>query len=371
MIAHLRKEADDKGLLQHEMKETCSRLMNDVIAICAFGVSVNSFEEPTNTFFLSGRKLMEVNGPKGFLKFFGYHLVPGLMKLMDIQLFDSVTRTFFKDLILGTLDHRWKNGIYQNDVIDVLMRVRQGENVQLDHDDKDTAGFATVQESEVGKRKHKRQWTEDEMVAQAFLFFLAGFDTSSTVMSFATYEIMLNPEIQERLFEEVRAMHEANGGRLTYENIKELKYLDMVVSETLRMWTPFPVFDRLCTKTLEYDDGQLKHTFEKGTALWLNVAGIHNNPKYYPNPRKFDPERFNEENRRKINPDTYLAFGSGPRACIGSRFALMEVKIMLFYLVLNFELVVIERTQIPLQMKNGLGAMLTKDGIWTGLKKRE
>lgn len=189
-------------------------------------------------------------------------------------------------------------------------------------------------------------------------------------MSFATYEIMLNPLIQERLYEEVRLHHEATDGQLTYENLKDLKYLDMIVSETLRKWTPFPVNDRLCTKTLEFDDGDFKHTFEKGTGIWMNVSGIHNNPKYYPEPRKFDPERFNDKNKASIIPETFLAFGSGPRACIGSRFALMEMKIMLFHLVLNFELVAIERTQVPLKLKKTIGALVAKDGIWTGLRKR-
>lgn len=372
MIEHMSKEADKKGdLVQYEMKETCSRLLNDVIAISAFGVSVNSFEDPNNDFYLSGRQLMNILGPLGMIKFFGFRLVPGLMKQLGIQLFDQRARKFFKGIILSTLDNRWKNGIQNNDVIDVLLKVRQGQTVNAEHDEKDTAGFATVQESELGKSKHKRQWTDDELVSQAFLFFLAGFDTSSTLMSFASYEIMLNPEIQERLFEEVRLHHELTNGKLTYENLKDLKYLDMVVSETLRMWSPFPVIDRLCTKTLEFDDGEFKHTFEEGTGLWINAAGIHNNPKYYPEPRKFDPERFNEENKRLISPDTFLAFGSGPRACIGSRFALMEVKVMLFYLVLNFELVAIEKTQIPLQLKKTIGALMAKEGIWTGLRKRE
>lgn len=371
MTQHLRKEAENKEMVPYEMKEMCSRLMNDVIAICAFGFSVNSFENPENEFFLAGRKLMDFNNTLGFLKFFGYRLTPSLMKMFNIQLFDKKTRTFFKDLILGTLDHRWEKEIHHNDVIDVLMRVRHGEKVGMDHDDKDTAGFATVNESEVGKGKHRRQWTDDELVAQAFLFFLAGFDTSSTLMSFATYEIMLNPDIQQRLFEEIRDANEGNGGKVTYENMKTLKYLDMVVSETLRMWTPFPVVDRVCTKNLDYDDGELKHTFEVGTGLWLNIAGIHNNPKYYPEPRKFNPERFSDENKHLINPDTFLGFGTGPRACIGSRFALMEVKIMLYYLVLNFELVSCEKTEVPLQLKKTLGGLLAKNGIWAGLKKRE
>lgn len=371
MVEHMRKKADEKGLLEYEMKDVCSRYMNDIIALCAFGVTVNSFENPTNEFMTSGKKLVDFNNPMGFAKFFGFRIFPELMKMAKIQFFDSKTRGFFKDLILSTMDYRKKNNITRPDMVNLLMEVREGKSIRSDHDEKDNAGFATVQESDVGKASHKREWSDDELIAQCFLFFLAGFDTSSTLMSFASYEIMINEDVQERLYQELKDHHESEG-KLTYESLQKLKYLDMVVSETLRKWPPFPMIDRRCTKTLDYDDNQgFKYTFEKGTILWLNICGIHNNPKYFSDPRKFDPERFSEENKHLINPDAYLPFGSGPRNCIGSRFALMEVKCILYYLVLNFKLVPIEKTQIPLQLKTTLGALMARDGIWVGFNKRK
>lgn len=137
-------------------KEGASRLMNDIIAICAFGCSVDSFEDPENAFFISGKKLMDMNNILGFVKFFGFRLIPSVMKFFDIQLCDKKIRTFFKDLILSAIEDRWKNGVYQNDVIDVLMKAHRKVLMHHDHDEKDSAGFATVQESEVGKAKTKR-----------------------------------------------------------------------------------------------------------------------------------------------------------------------------------------------------------------------
>lgn len=101
------------------------------------------------------------------------------------------------------------------------------------------------------------------------------------------------------------------------------------------------------------------------------IYGYHRDPNYFPDPLKFDPERFNEENRGNIDPDTYLPFGIGPRNCIGSRFALMEVKTIFYYLLLNFTFEVTEKTQIPLKYaKNPVGIQAEK-GIWLALKPRD
>lgn len=103
----------------------------------------------------------------------------------------------------------------------------------------------------------------------------------------------------------------------------------------------------------------------------IPIYGFHHDPKYFPEPEKFDPERFSDENKGDIDPDTYLPFGIGPRNCIGSRFALMELKTIFYYLVLNFSLEVTEKTQIPLKFdKNPIG-LKTERGIWVALKPRK
>lgn len=92
---------------------------------------------------------------------------------------------------------------------------------------------------------------------------------------------------------------------------------------------------------------------EKGTAIVIPSA-IQNDPKYWPNPEKFDPERFSDENKSKIHPYTYLPFGVGPRMCIGNRFTLMEVKTLTFYLLSTFEIVPVAETTLKFNM-NALG----------------
>lgn len=97
---------------------------------------------------------------------------------------------------------------------------------------------------------------------------------------------------------------------------------------------------------------------------------MHWDSKYYPEPERFDPERFSDENKSKFNPHAYLPFGAGPRNCIGSRFALMETKAVFFYLLAKFDIVVTEKTPIPLKISRSKFRLDCDEGFWMGLKLR-
>lgn len=157
-------------------------------------------------------------------------------------------------------------------------------------------------------------------MAQAMTFYGDGFETSSTALSFALYEIASNPEIQKKLMQEIDAAIIKNNGVINYEMILEMNYLDLVFSETLRMHSPVLFLARVCTKPFELPspkrDG-LNVKIEVGTPMIVPVLAIHNDPTYYPNPRNFDPERFTEDNKNTRPKCAFLAFGEGPRICLG------------------------------------------------------
>lgn len=130
----------------------------------------------------------------------------------------------------------------------------------------------------------------------------------------------MNPDVQQKLYEEVCEVEKTlNGKPLPYDVLQKMKYIDCVISETLRHWPPAPMTDRVCVKDYEYDDGETKFTFEKGMAFWIPIYSLHHDEKYFPNPNKFDPERFNDNNKDNILFGTFVPFGIGPRNCIVSR----------------------------------------------------
>lgn len=355
-----------------EMKELFSRFGNDVIATTAFGIEVDSFRQPENDIFLLGKGVMQPNGLLNILKGIGYVLFPKLMIKMNVDLMSKEHDQFFRRTIHETIRNRQENNIYRPDMLELLMQAKKGNLIHSVEKQSEEKAFSVVNESQVGKRSHNRVWTDDELLAQALIFFLAGFETVSTTLIFIAYELTKNTNVQIRLYKEIleteNSLHEKP---LSYEVLQAMPYMDMVVSETMRLWPIATIVDRLCVKDYVYDDGKgCRFTIEKGRSVIGSVIGFHHDPKYYTQPKMFDPERFSVENRRNINPDAYLPFGIGPRNCIGSRFALMEMKVVIYYLLLNFSFEVTEKTQIPLKLEKSPTKIAPEKGIWVELKPR-
>ncbi|EAT41568.1 AAEL006784-PA [Aedes aegypti] len=365
-------EAKARKRLEFEMKDTFTRFGNDVIATVAFGIKVDSMRDRDNEFYMKGKQLLNFQTFLLKIKFIMMRAMPTLAEKLGVDLLDAEAVKYFKGMILENMKQRKAHGIIRNDMIHMLMEVRKGA-LKHEKDEQDTkdAGFATVEESQVGKTTHSRIWKDNELVAQCFIFFVAGFDTVSTGLTFLAYELALNPEIQQRLYEEIIETETTLEGKsLTYEVLQKMKYLDMVVSEGLRKWPAGILGDRYCTKDYQYKDAAGSFVIEKGTSLWIPTIAIHNDPQYYPNPEKFDPERFSDENKSKINPFAYMPFGVGPRNCIGSRLALMEMKLIMYYLLREFSFEPTEKTQIPLKLVMSGFALQGEKDVWLEFKPR-
>lgn len=282
MMDFLRKETEDKDIVSYEMKDLCSRFSNDIIALCAFGIQVDSMTDRENAFFKAGQSTSDFGSPKMVWKFFGFKLTPGLMRFFDIQLFGGVQK-FFKEMVLGTMKIREERKIIRPDMINLLMEIRKGTlRAEKSNDVEDSMGFTTVKEDETdadsGRSKERKNWTDDEIVAQCFLFFVAGFDTIATALSFAVYHLALDPDVQEKLYQEILEINseiESKGPGLSYETLQRMNYMDQVVSETLRMYPP-AMTDRECTKDCVIEDGDaFRVECKKKMAVWLPIFAIH------------------------------------------------------------------------------------------------
>ena len=320
MSAFLKQKALKGDAINVEVKELYSKHTTDIIASTAFGIKTNSLENEKNDFYKNSKILINFGNFKSILRFLILRTIPAVGRYFNMQFVDSEVGAFFKSIILDTMDVRSKQNIFRPDMINLLMQIKKGNYQQItdEAEEKHTDGFATVEESQIGKNKIKREWSDNEIVAQCFLFFLAGFDTTSSFLSFASYELAINNDIQDKLYAEIfETNSQLSGKSLSYDVLQKMKYMDMFVSEVLRHWPPAALTDRMCVKDYSYDDGELKFTVKKGDAIWIPIYPIHHDPHYFPDPDKFDPERFNDNNKNNIISGTYNPFGVGPRNCIG------------------------------------------------------
>lgn len=120
----------------------------------------------------------------------------------------------------------------------------------------------------------------------------------------------------------------------------------------MRKWSPIVNVDRVCTKSYTIEPvhpDEKPITLKVGDAVGLAPSCIHRDPKYFPNPEVFDPERFSEENIHKIVPYSYIPFGVGPRNCIASRYAILQTKLAVYHILLRCKIVSTRRTPSPVK----------------------
>ena len=183
-----------------------------------------------------------------------------------------------------------------------------------------------------------------------------------------------NPDVQERVQQEIDETLETNNGELTYEAMHEIKYLDAVINEILRLYPIALFIDRLCVKDFELPParpGDKPFTIKAGMNVWVPVIAIHQDSKYYENPLKFDPGRFYENNKTITNSSAYMPFGLGPRMCIGNRFALTEIKVLLCHVLAKCSIKLAPKTITPLQFEKGVFNVTGKNGFWLAIEPRK
>lgn len=185
-------------------------------------------------------------------------------------------------------------------------------------------------------------------------------------MTFALYELARNKDIQDRLRNEILNAVKENNGKLTYDIIFDLKYLDMVINETLRKYPPAFIIFRRSKEDFKIPDSNL--IIPKNTDININIFSLQNDPEYFPDPHKFNPERFSSENLPKITPFTFIPFGQGQRSCVGRRFGVMQSKIGIAKLIANFEFDVCDKTSIPLEFTKPTFFLAPSNLMWLNVK---
>lgn len=195
-----------------EMKDIFSRYTTDMIGSCVFGIEGKSLEDSENIFNKMGRKFFNEPRLSGVKLFLAAAFANFFRKLGVMFVQDEISE-FYTDIVNQTIFEREKTNIERKDLMNLMIQLKNKGRLDDDLTSENKSDFITTQ----------------EIINQSFVFFVAGFETSSTTMAFALNELVANPEIQEKLRKEINLVLEKNDGQITYDSITEMKYLEQVV----------------------------------------------------------------------------------------------------------------------------------------------
>lgn len=225
------------------------------------------------------------------------------MKLLKIKAIPKRSADFLNNLVEDTIKFREENNVSKKDFMQSLIQLRNSGKISGEG----------LWEKETAAEEFK-QMSIEECTANAFLFYLAGFDTSSSAISNCLFELSRNPQILAKAQRHVDEVLEAHNGEVTYECIKDMKYLDCLILETVRLYPSLSFLNRECTE--DYSVPNTNYVIKKGTPILISLVAMHRDPKYFPEPERFNPDRFLDD-VKGYDPAAFMPFGEGPRACIG------------------------------------------------------
>uniref|UniRef100_A0A6Q2XKW2 Thromboxane-A synthase n=1 Tax=Esox lucius TaxID=8010 RepID=A0A6Q2XKW2_ESOLU len=382
LLTNLNGNAESGKSFDIHRYSTSEGFTMDVIASVAFGTQVDSQKDPNDPFVHHAQKFFSFSffTPLMIL-FIAFPFVIPLARILPNKRRDEMNN-FFINCIQKIIRQRDEQPVEERrrDFLQLMLDTRSSkEGVSLEHFDvvnhaDELAPTHTHPENDRDAHEssntrsvqtQKRMMTEDEIVGQAFVFFLAGYETSSNTLAFSCYLLALHPECQSRLQAEVDCFF-TRYDLPDYTNVQELKYLDMVISESLRLYPPGFRFAR----DVDNDCMVNGQFIPKGATLEIPAGFLHYDPEYWPEPKKFNPERFTAEAKASRHPFVYLPFGAGPRSCVGMRLAQLEIKIALVHVFRRFNIVACTETKVPLELKSHT-TLGPKDGIYVKITKRE
>ncbi|EFN78002.1 Cytochrome P450 6k1 [Harpegnathos saltator] len=307
-----------------DVKDFTTDITTNMICSIAFGLNIDAINNPECELRKTAREIFEVDKLRGF-KLLMVFFYPQLSRYISLRFFEKKTSDLLRKIFWETINYRLKSGEKRNDVIDTLIDLKEK------YKDQDFEDF---------------KFDGDDLLAQAAIFFTGGYETTASAMSFTFYELAVQPKIQDRLRREILDVLNENEGKITYDMVLSLSYLEMVIAETLRKYPILATLDRKAMQDYKIPNHDL--VIEKGTPIFFSLFGMHYDPKYFPDPEKFDPERFSKENKSSIPSCVYMPFGEGPRGCIANRLGKLQTKLGIIKLLSQYEVTPSEKTAIPM-----------------------
>nr|QST15048.1 CYP360A8 protein [Diaphanosoma celebensis] len=330
LVERLMPVAEGDG--KFNAKEIFGTFTIDVISKCAFGMQIHNLGQEDDPFIKNAKQVFIpsiTTSPMIVLPF----IFPKINELFGDKYVIGEEFKFFVDVLENAIKERAGTDQKFDDFIDLAI---------------ESIGDAASSDKGSAISSWSRDEVEEIVVAQAALFFTAGFETTATTLTTAAYLLAKHPEIQDK-FHDLIVQKVEEHGEVCHEMFWDFPYADQVINEVLRLYAPAVRLERECSKDFTFKGIHVK----KGMMVTIPTYAVHYSEEYYPNPLKFDPDRWDPVNKQDRNPYAFIPFGLGPRNCVGMRFAMEELKIALCTLLLTFKFVPVKETTEALHLKEG------------------
>uniref|UniRef100_A0A0K8TUJ7 unspecific monooxygenase n=1 Tax=Epiphyas postvittana TaxID=65032 RepID=A0A0K8TUJ7_EPIPO len=291
-----------------DVRDIMARYTTDFIGAVAFGIDSDSMKNEDSLFRQVGKRIFTItkwDASRNLFKF----IFPDTFRKMYI--FPSMIEENIMKLMRGILKQRNYKPSGRNDFVDQLMELKQKGTIRVESvEHKNPDGSPKLVEMELD---------EYVMAGQMFIFFAAGFETSSSATSYTLHELAFNPEAQRKCQQEIDKVLSRYDNKLCYEAVCEMKYLDMCLKEGMRLFPSLGWLKRRCERA--YAVPGAGFSIDAGVDVVVPVNGLHRDARHWDQPERFLPERFEQPLKHKF---VYLPFGEGPRACVGERLGRMQ-----------------------------------------------
>ncbi|CAN7989348.1 unnamed protein product, partial [Ixodes hexagonus] len=335
-------------------KVSCG-LSLDVIAKCALAWQVDCQKSPNNPVVLKLRNILETAETPITNTFVAF---PFLRELAEwIYPYTKHAKDTFGIIenLRRVVELRRRDSKHRAvDMLQLLLDAQEGKDPDAN----------TVQ-TDTTEGHGEFLMSDDKLLANSFLLLLAGFETTATSLACMMHLLSQHPDEQETLYAELTAASPTADP--DYDRLLQLRRLDMVVKECLRLYPPVVL---LLSRACNADTTIMGQFFPKGVNIMVPVWHVHHDPELWPDPYKFNPGRFDPEASPR-HPMAFIPFGLGPRMCLGKRFALLELKTALCKVIRRYRIIPCADAKEQLELTVPISIINPKRAIIIRLQPRQ
>lgn len=328
------------------ISEYLNRYTMDIIWNSAVGVDIDCQHNINNDFVnksLLVFKDLEDLKLEFILTTYFSEFRPQILSIIDFStyIFKNLNNRFVDPLFWLTqhihqaLESRQKNKVYKRDFTQLLIEA-QDDSFEIENKDSNRINIKDL--------RIQKKMSFDEIKFNLVGFLLAGFETTSTALTYCFYVLSTLKSEMLKLQKEIDSFYLNSNDEPSFDNINKLEYLDMFIKEVLRM---YPISSNTVNRRCMYPTKIKDIDFPVGLSITVDVLSLHYDPEHWQDPQNFNPERFSPE--FKINQYVYLPWGVGPKNCVGMRFAILEMKLFLAKLLLTYD--VLPAAEFPTKLE--------------------